>query len=141
MENTLFAWDKVFTMKMMRIWGVRCSMCWGHHCNGKNFVPPVNTRSPVVEAVKLWASNITYEDSSLISSGLVVRKFVKATLAHQFRWWSIRVILPDYKPSIWPLPPHGILYLWMEQSFILYMLNPHGRTPLCNSISRFFSVC
>ena len=32
----------------------------------------------------------------------------------------------------------GILYLWVEQSFTLYMLNPHGGTPYCVVKIRIF---
>ena len=39
------------------------------------------------------------------------------------------MILPASKPSICIIPQLGILYLWVEQSFTLYMLNPHSGTP------------
>ena len=31
------------------------TICWGDNYTGKNFVPPIKTRSPVVKAVKLMA--------------------------------------------------------------------------------------
>ena len=34
---------------------IGCSLCRGGNHLGKNFVPPINTRSPVVELVKLMA--------------------------------------------------------------------------------------
>ena len=64
----------------------------------------------------LQAGTITYEYYTL----LVVKKCVKPTFPQQIRWWSLKVIVPACKPSIWLLSPQGILFLWVEPSFCQY---------------------
>ena len=64
----------------------------------------------------LEASKFTFEDSNLIRWVLVVRKCMKTTFSHLIRLESSKVWLLNYKPSIWLLPPQGILYLCVSKS-------------------------
>ena len=60
----------------------RTTFCWEDTPTGKNLVPPINTRSTVVELVKLMAWRQAKSLMNIPPSLLVVRKFVKMTFAH-----------------------------------------------------------